>query len=162
LAVGGLFYSLHYKFKKDLNQNLRNIKIKEGLKIFTYSTMVQVIVGVLFLLSLPQKVMLNFMGADILATLIFILGVIFAVVSIVAGLKGKLGLTVIFLSITLIAMVINRYHLRVFQLGEHFSLSQLNIVPQWDVFAIFLIILIFGIAVILYILKIAFLKGDRG
>jgi hypothetical protein len=162
LAVGGLFYSLHYKFKKDLNQNLRNIKIKEGLKIFTYSTMVQVIVGVLFLLSLPQKVMLNFMGADILATLIFILGVIFAVVSIVAGLKGKLGLTVIFLSITLIAMVINRYHLRVFQLGEHFSLSQLNIVPQWDVFAIFLIILIFGIAVILYMLKIAFAKGDRG
>ena len=161
LALGGLFYSLYWKFKKDLNENLRNKMIKEGLKIFSYSTMIQVVVGVLFLLSLPNKVMLKFMGADFLATTIFVTGVIFALISIFAGLKEKLGLTLTFLLLTLTAMVINRYHLRIFQLGDYFSISQLNIDPQWDVFAIFLFILLCGIAVIVYMLKIAFPKGVK-
>lgn len=158
IAIGGFFYSLYYNFRKDMEQKLQYLKIKEGLKIFSYATMLQIFVGILFLMSLPEKVMRNYVGGDFLATTIFVSGVIFAIITLFSGLKEKLTTTAFFLLLTLFTMIINRYYLRVFQLGENFRISELKIMPQWDVFATFLLIFGAGIAVIFYMIRIAFYK----
>lgn len=161
IAVAGAFYCLYYRFRKNIDKNRQKQKIKEGLKIFSYATMVQIVVGILFLLSLPEKIMLNFIGGDSLATLVFLSGVIFAIIALLSGIKGKVHNTTVFLLLTLFAMVINRYHLRIFHLGDNFSISELRLIPQWDVFIIFLLILFAGTAVIVYMLKLVFFRGVK-
>ncbi len=156
IAIGGIVYSFNFRGKRD-----RENKIKEGLKIFAYATMIQIAVGLWFLLSLPKEVMIKYTGGDLLATIVLLLGIATAFLSIVVSLKGNLKGSLIFLSLTLISMIINRYHLRVFNLGENFSLSHLKVSPQWDVLALFLFILIAGIVIIVYMLKIAFQSKMR-
>lgn len=156
IAIGGLVYSFYFRNKVD-----RDNKVREGLKIFAYATMIQIAVGIWFLLSLPKGVMIKFMGENTIATIILLSGIATAFISIVVSLKGKLKESLIFLSLTLISMIINRYHLRVFNLGENFSLSHLKVSPQWDVFALFLFVLLTGIVIIIYMLKIAFQSKMR-
>lgn len=48
-----------------------------------------------------------------------------------------------------------------FQLEDNFSLSKLKLVPQWNVFTIFIAILLFGICVIIYMIKIGFSKTNK-
>lgn len=151
LAIGGIFYSLYFSKKPGSGD-----KVKEGLKIFAYATMVQITVGFWFLLSLPKDIMLKYMGEDLVATVFLVLGIITAFISIFVSFKGNLRGSISFLLITLIAMVMNRYNLRIFQLGDNFSISHLKLSAQWDVFVIFLLILLLGVAVIIYMLKIAF------
>lgn len=151
LAIGGIFYSLYFSKKTDSRD-----KVKEGLKIFAYATMVQIIVGFWFLLSLPRDIMLKYMGGDLIATVFLVIGIITAFISIFASLRGNLKGSILFLLLTLVGMVINRYNLRIFQLGENFKVSHLKLSAQWDIFIIFLLILLLGVAVIVYMLKIAF------
>lgn len=162
IAIGGLFYSLYYNFRKDMEPKLQSLRIKEGLKIFSYATIFQIFAGILFLLSLPERVFHNFMGGDFLATTVFVSGIIFAIIALFSGLREKFTATAFFLLLTLIAMIINRYHLRIFQLGDNFRISELKIIPQWDVFAIFLLILIGGIAVIFFMIRTAFFREGKG
>lgn len=154
VAVGGIFYSLYFS-KKD------QTKKQEGLTIFAYATMVQILVGIWFLISLPKDIMLKFMGGETIATAILLLGIFAAIVSLVFALRTNIKISLLFLILTLISMVINRYNLRIFHLEDNFRLSQLNLVPQWDVFTIFIIILFLGIAVIIYMLKISFNKTNE-
>ncbi|MCS7164276.1 MAG: hypothetical protein NZ845_04680 [Thermodesulfovibrio sp.] len=155
LAIGGIVYSLY--FRKSSEE-----KLKEGLKIFAYATIIQIATGFWFFLTLPENIMKKFMGEDLFATSVFLFGVLTAFISVFFSLKGKLKLSLIFLILTLVFMIINRYNLRVFHLGESFNVSQLKILPQWDVFAVFLVIFILGVFVILYMLKISVLKSKRG
>lgn len=161
LAVGGLFMAVFYRNKHGMDDSLKINKISEGLKIFGYATIGQMIVGVLFLLSLPREVFLIFMGRNSFATFVLATGVFFALLSLFSAFKNKLSATLIFIFLTFVSMVINRYNLRIFQLGENFDLKKLKVVPQWDVFAVFLGVLIIGVAVIVYMLKISFSKEIR-
>ncbi len=151
VAVGGMFYSIYYSRRSDSIS-----QVNEGLKIFAYATMIQIIVGFWFLLSLPQNIMQKYMGGDLFATVVFVLGVITAIISIFVALMGKLKGSILFLLLTLIFMVINRYHLRTFHLEGVFSPYQLEVVPQWDLFILFAGVLCVGIGVIAYMLKMAF------
>ncbi len=156
VAIGGISYSLYFSRKANSEDN-----VKEGLKIFAYATMIQIGVGFWFLLSLPQQVMQKFMGQDIIATTSLLLGIVTAFVAVFLSLKGQLRSTIVMLVATLIFMVINRYNLRVFHIGENFSIAQLKVEPQWDVFVIFVLILLIGVFVIFYMLKIAFPGGVK-
>lgn len=152
LAVGGITYAFYFSKKAVYD------KAKEGFNIFAYATMIQIAVGFWFLLSLPQNIMQKYMGGDSFATVVLVLGIITAIASVFTALKGKLKDTIAFLLLTLIFMVINRYNLRIFQLEGSFSPSELKVVPQWDVFALFVVILLVGVGTIVYMLKIAFQK----
>ncbi|MCX8031492.1 MAG: hypothetical protein N3A59_07960 [Thermodesulfovibrionales bacterium] len=156
VAVGGILYSLYFKFTSSLED-----KIKEGLKIFTYATTIQIIVGFWFLLSLPKETMFKFMGDDLLATTVMFLGITFTLLSVVLALKGKLIGTTILLLLTMVTMLINRYNLRIFRLQDSFSVYELKLLPQWDVFIIFLLILLIGLGILLYMFKVAFSKNKE-
>lgn len=156
VAVGGLFYALYFSKKSQSD------RVTQGLKIFAYATVIQAVVGFWFLLSLPKPVMVKFLGVDSVATFFFALGIVTATLSVISALKGSLRLTLTFFLTTLVSMVINRYNLRIFSLNDYFSPTELKVVPQFDVFAVFVVILLIGVGVISYMLKVAFQREVRG
>ncbi len=137
-------------------------RVGYGLRIFGYGSIIQALVGVAFLLSLTKSVMLMFLGTNLVATGAMAIAVIFAVLSIIYSFKKRVELTGFFLILTMIFMTINRYHLRLFQLGDNFKFSELKIIPQWDVFFVFLSILIVGLFTVGYMLKLGFGRAKGG
>lgn len=159
IAIGGLFYSIVNHYRKDVAD--KEEKIKEGLKIFAYSTAIQMIVGFWYLFSLPEDIMMKFIGRDLLSSIILLVGIAAAIGALIFALQGKLMVTLYHLLLTLVAMIITRYLLRMMYLSDNFSLSSLQLTPQWGVFALFIIILLIGLYFVLYMIKIGF-SGTTG
>lgn len=113
-----------------------------------------------FIINKPHIIQ-KYTGGDLFAKAMFTLSIITAFFSIFMALKADLKGSLLLVFLTLVFMVINRYNLRVFHLDENFNISQLRLSPQWDVFATFLVILLLGLAIIFYMLKINFSKQKR-
>lgn len=157
LAVGGLFYSIIYHFKKDVPD--KESKIREGLRIFGIATAIQIVVGFWYLFSLPEPQMMKLIGKDLLSSILLLIGIAAGIGAMVFALLGKLKATFSHLILTLVFMVIVRYLLRMMYLEDNFSLSTLKIVPQWFVFSLFIVILLIGLYSVWYMIKIGFIKS---
>jgi hypothetical protein len=159
LAVGGLLYAIVYKFGK--NREEKEQKIKQGLLVFAIATSVQVVVGFWYLLAIPSDFMPNFMGQDLFSTIMLMVGIAAGIASLVFGFLGKLNAAIAHLVITIIAMIINRYNLRMMYLADNFQLNDLTISPQYGLLILFLLILLIGVGAILYMLKISSNKTEK-
>jgi hypothetical protein len=159
IAIGGLFYAIVYKFKPKAEKDREN-KIKGALSIFAIATSVQVVVGFWYLLAIPQDFIPQFMGQNLVATLFLMVGILGGIGALVAGFMGKFTLTITMLLITLLAMIVTRYNLRMMYLSDNFKLSELQLTPQYGVLALFLIVLLIGLGAIYYMLKVGFNKSE--
>src|SRR5690606_16396228 len=112
-------------------------KIKQGLKIFGIATALQMAIGFIYLFTLPEDIMLKLIGRDLLSSIVLLIGIIAAIGALIFAFQGKLFATLYHLLLTMIAMVITRYLLRMMYLNDNFSLSSLEIEPQWTIFALF-------------------------
>lgn len=155
VAIGGLLYALVYKYKKHAGDN-KEEKIKNALKIFAIASAVQIAVGFWYLLSIPQDLIPQFMGQNISATIILVIGIFAGIGALVTAFLGKLSPTISQLLITLLAMIVTRYNLRMMYLSDSFELSQLQLKPQYGVLVLFLVILLIGLGAIYYMLKAGF------
>jgi len=159
VAIGGLLYAIVYYYRK-IETGKKEEKIKGALKIFAYGTAVQIVIGFWFLFSIPQDFIPQFMGQDILATLFLMIGILAGIGALVTGFLGKLKPTISQILITLAAMIITRYNLRMMYLSDNFQLSQLKLSPQYGVLILFLAVLLIGLGTIAYILKVGFNKTE--
>lgn len=156
LAIGGLFFATVYYFKKDVAD--REAKIRESLKIFAIGTAIQVVVGFWYLFSLPEQQMMYLIGRDLVSSIILLLGIVSGLGALVFAFQGNYKLTTFHLVLTLVFMVITRYLLRMTYLEDNFSLSSLQMDPQWFVFILFVIILLIGLYSVWYMIKVGFFK----
>ena len=156
LAIGGLFYSTVYHFKKDCADKVE--KVREGLKIFAIGTAFQIVVGFWYLFSLPEQQMMNLIGRDLLSSIILLIGIAAGIGAMVFAFLGKYTATLVHLLLTMVFMVITRYLLRMMYLEDNFSLSSLTIEPQWFIFFLFVVILLIGLYSVWYMLKVGFFK----
>lgn len=156
VAIAGLFMALVWNSRHKKGVAGADSKVKSSLLIFGYATIVQIVVGLWFLLAIPRDFMLNFMGGDMPATLIFLIGFLGGIGAVATAFAGKLRPTLSMLLLTIVAMVITRAHLRDMYLEGKFSLSSLELSPQYGVMILFFIILVIGLISIAYILKVAF------
>lgn len=160
VAIAGLFMAFIWSARQKKGIAGAETKVKSSLLIFGYATIVQVAVGLWFLLAIPRDFLLNFMGGDIFSTVVFIIGFLTAIGAIAAAFAGKFRPTLSMLIITIPAMVIMRHQLRSMYLNGKFSLSSLELAPQYGVMILFFIILIIGIAAVLYMLRAAFMNKE--
>lgn len=161
IAIGGLFTSLIWNYREKSNIYDRDKNIKTGLKIYAYANILQAFIGICYLLVLPGDMKHHFLGGNTIYTVIFFIGVVFAIVSIITAFFNRLLHTVILLLLTIIAMVATRTNVRTLYVTDFFNLSSLKVVPQYDVLVIFIIFLFAGTGLIWYILKngLRFSKG---
>lgn len=154
LAVGGLFVALVGKRKDDIRF------IETGLKWFSRSTLINVVIGVWFLLALPREVMLIFMGGDILATVLLCVGLLATFAMLHAGFTknvyGAAAATVFIVPV----MAVMRHLVRQKYLEPYFTLDTAPVSGDWDPFILFVVSLIAGGFCIVYMLKLM-LKTER-
>ncbi len=122
--------------------------ISIGMKAFIYLTMVQIMGGFWFLLSLPRNVTLLFMGNDPLASSLFFFGLLLSLAVVMTGVKGKLYLSV-GLAVSLVyVMSFMRAIVRTGYLQPIFSPASLAVVPQYPPMLVFFFTLIVGCGLI--------------
>ncbi len=153
VAVGGLllvFMALaNWKRDKEYARQL----LQFGGKAFMYATMAQIVVGIVFLVSLPRDLLLLFMGDNPLATALFLVGLMGAIAAIFlmsdALRKENIRVAAYYvpgiLAVVLLCMVTMRDILRDAYLKPYFNPGQFAIKTQWEVFPLFLALFIGGV-----------------
>ncbi len=161
LAVGGVCLSLYSNRKVSRLEkygasakDLRYAATQEnnGLLWYFYATSLQVVIGSWFLLSLPTSQLRIFMGGDKFGTALFMVGLIFLLISLVASRQKKLKLVVASLLITVLSMAGMRSHLRTSMLADFASPAsgKLDIWP----FAMFIGSTLLTVLAIVYMFKV--------
>lgn len=153
ISIGGIYVALLGKLiaKKDKELSLKAEEV--GMKAFFYFTLVQVVSGVWFLISLPRETMLVFMGKNMIATVIFTVALTLTFVLLYTGYKKKVYLAAGFSLVYIYLMVIMRDFVRSSYLKPYFSMSNLKVNTEISPIILFLCTLILGIYLVYWMLK---------
>ncbi|PID30976.1 MAG: hypothetical protein CR982_00500 [Candidatus Cloacimonadota bacterium] len=154
VAVGGLWRAVYARLKKGDESVIKN-----GLKIFSYATMVQIVIGLWFFFSLPRDIYMEFMGGNLIATIIFSLGFVLALVSIFVSIRGYYKTTIITALVTIITMIAQREYLQFFYL-KGYSPSSLEVTNEHGSLVMFLVTFLVGVYLIYYMISLM-LKSKR-
>ena len=156
VAVAGLFLALvgHLRFMK--SKVNREFLIDQGMIYFTYATAVQIFIGFWFLLALPKNVMMVFMGGTSYGTILLILGIILGFAALYIGYKKQVIMASIVTLVTIIEMIFMRDLVRIAYLEPYFQLTDLVVEPEYSPLIFFLVTFAIGLALIGYMLKLAF------
>lgn len=160
IAVGGLFLAWMWRFKARRKGIDTDKNIQKALKWFTGATLVQFPLGIVFFLTLPPSVRPLFTGSDLFATGLFLTALIGAAFSLWFGFKKDVGKCTTAVLFTIVLMALMRDLVRRACLAPYFKLSDLEIASQYSPFVMFLVSLAAGIAIVIYMVKLAF-KGKK-
>ena len=163
VAVGGLFVAILGRFRAEENPHLADHALTLGMNVFSWLTCLNVGIGIWYLLSLKRETMLMFMGGNIPASISFVVALGLVVMVIVTGLRKKLLVTVIATILLVYVMSFMRAWVRSSYLAEHFTLSELTVVAEYSPFIFFLVTLVAGIGIVIWMLQltVATFKGER-
>ena len=155
-AVAGLYLALigHFGFTKSAVD--RDALTTKGMRYFTMATTIQILFGIWFLIALPKQVMMQFMGQNAYGTGLLLIGIILAFVVLYLGHKKQLILTCIGTLVLLTVMILIRDLVRVVFLKPYFQNSDLVVMPEYSPLIFFLVVFAIGLALIGYMLKLAF------
>jgi hypothetical protein len=169
VAVGGLFlvFVALANWKRD-NEYGRQI-LQFGGKAFMYATMAQIVVGVVFLASLPRDLRMLFMGYNPLATILLLIGVTGGIGAIFlmsdALRKERIRIAAFYvpgiLAVVIAAMSIMRDILRDAYLNPYFHPGQFAVKTQWSVFPLFLGLFLAGLILWFVMLRRYGLLGSK-
>lgn len=133
LAVGGMFVALvgHRQGKERF--------IATGMKWFVRATMVNVMLGLWFLMALPQRVMVQFMGGNILATGALLISICGAGAIFYFGSKRAVIPSALATVFTVLFMATTRHFVRKLYLAPYFSVQDIPVTGQYGPMIMFLI-----------------------
>jgi len=145
VAIGGLFMAFVWWRRERHGDARAPLRVQRGLRVFAIATIVQVIVGFAWLISLPRPIMLEYMGGSIARTVLLMLGIVLAFGAVAMSLMGRFLPTLFHLLGIAAVMVTMRVLLRYSYLRDIFEPSSLELKPQYGVLALFLVILVAGL-----------------
>jgi hypothetical protein len=154
VAIAGLGRAAFYHFSKSMDKNQRMEGRNSGLKVFSYATMIQVIVGVLFWFSLPDQVGRLLIGGNLTFTVLLALGIILAFLLITTAVRRKFMATLLAVVPLLAIMILVRDFVRRTYLSDVFAPSQLENTGRSGSLILFLIVFVIGLASIYYMLHL--------
>lgn len=156
IAIAGLAAASIWRIRARGGTTGSEGAVRHGLRVFGYATVVQSALGLWFLFALKREIMLQFMGGNILATIVFGIGFLCALGAIATAFAGNYRATMSMAAITVIAMIITRDQLRTMYLSGIFDESTLQVAPQYGVLALFLVILLLGLAAVAWMIRAGF------
>ncbi len=160
VAVGGLFQALLGKLRKNIPD--RENRINQGMRWFTYATVLQVLIGFWFLISLPQEIMLSFMGGSGLNTAILLIGLLAAVLTLAFGFTRRVWPATASTVLTIAFMALMRDFVRIEYLQPYFHPSDLKVNPQYSPMIVFFLALVIGLGLVAYMLNLAAKSSKEG
>lgn len=150
LAVGGLFIALSNAGAAARHEAAAKAKVRLGLSWFTRATMIQIALGIWFLLALPTDVMLLFMGKSGLHTAVFLAGLAAVAAALFYGLRARPYPAALATIATVALMAGMRDLVRAAYLAPYFHPEKLNVVPQYGPLVVFLVCLAAVLGLIWY------------
>ncbi|OEU62348.1 MAG: hypothetical protein BA870_01885 [Desulfuromonadales bacterium C00003094] len=148
LAVGGLFTATLGRCYRSRAPELAAYARNLGMTLFSRLTLLQLLIGPLFLFSLPQPLRWQILGGSPLATLLITAALVLVTALLVNAFQQRVLTSLALLVPLVCCMVSLRAWLRSAFLQPHFTLDQLQVSPQYSPLLIFLIVLLFGSSVI--------------
>ena len=119
---------------------------------FMGGTLVQFLVGLWFLFSLPAEIRQALVG-DKLAVGVLVVGVLLALLALLTA-PANLGVASVAILGTVCAMAVLRHLVRVAYLRPYFDPRSLPVQGQWVVFSIFVVLLVAGLATVGWMLYV--------
>jgi len=162
VAVAGLGSAVYHAVRQYRNRTDYRPAIKSGLNIFAYATMVQIIIGLWFLMALPRPVMLLFMGGNMLYTVFLMLGITLTVITLVTALKQMVTATTVSLLATMVVMVFMRDFVRTGYLLDIMDVGKLPVVEQLSPLIAFLAVFALGLGVLYWMIVSLWNAEERG
>ncbi|HCC55519.1 MAG TPA: hypothetical protein DEQ20_11465 [Desulfobulbaceae bacterium] len=155
VAVGGLFQAILAFWQQKKGAPGAEARLNAGMQWFTAATIVQIGTGIPFFFTLPDKVYQLFIGGAALHTTLFAAAMIATSGTLYYGNKKQVWPTTCALAATVLFMVLVRDLVRQAYLADYFHPADLELVPQWSPLFLFLAILVIGVAIVIYMLKLA-------
>ena len=131
-----------------------------GMTVFAFLPLLKIVVGLVFLITLPVPVRARLMGADAVATAVFLAALILALVVLLAAWQRRITLAVCSIVPLVYLMVAVRDAVRTGYLLPDYHPSTLHVVPQNGPLLMFLVTLLIGLAVVAWLLQIFFRKAS--
>lgn len=156
ISMGGLFLAFLFRYRMTRgNTETDENDIAASMKWFTFGTALHLVTGAAYLWSLPPDIRFIFLGKNPLATTLFCVGCAGGALSVFWGKRMKIRLAGGAVLITMIIMVIMRDMVRDAYLKPYDSVSNLPASQEYAPFLVFLGILVLGLSVVIYMLKLA-------
>ena len=160
MAVAGLGLAGFGQFRHDRGVEA-TAQIEQGLAWFKWTTLLQMGLGIWWLIALREDAMKLFMGGNMVATIAFGVGFLLAIASLLLGFLKKVWPTVWATVATLLAMAVMREYVRYGYVREYFTPDQLKVEPQISPMILFLVTFVVGIGCVWYMLKLAANAGKE-
>lgn len=154
VAVGGLFVALLNRRAAQGGDAQAQARLSLGLKWFTHATLIQVGVGLWWLMALPREVMLLFMGGNMLHTVLLVAALAMAGVVLMYGFQGRVVHTTVAVVGTVLLMVGMRDLVRMSSLRPYFVPTDLHVTGEYGSLVLFAVSFVFGVAAIVYMFRL--------
>ncbi|MCS7224509.1 MAG: hypothetical protein NZ959_08140 [Armatimonadetes bacterium] len=170
-AVFGLVGAVYGGLLRSADPVRAQSLLSTGSRWFVSFTLLNFLVGPLFLLSQPAPIRANLLGAHPEGTFLLVVSILTAAAAMALTLsyqrspsKNLLLIAGSLLSVTLIAMGRIRFLVRQWTIAfevPDFRISQIPAQPDWLLFAVFVVVLMGGLAIIFWIVKNWFTSAVR-
>ncbi len=152
-AVGGLAVAVFARFWRQRDPQVAELANRIGMQTFTYLTMVQVLLGMWFLMALPREIMLIFMGRNLLATAVFVVALLLSMSVLVTGLRRQVVLTAGLAFVLVFLMAVMRDLARIAYHAPFFRAESLQVLPQYSPMVMFFVTLAAGSVCIVWMIR---------
>ncbi len=158
VAVGGLFLAGCWKVKlsrgghSPTSQAEAERNIDSGMRWFFWATAVQLVLGSIFLISLPRDIMLLFMGGSAHYTGVFVVALASVAFTLGMGFRRSVWGSAAAVTLTVMLMAYMRELLRMAYLKPFFHPSDMTVLNQYSPLVMFLVTLALGVPIIVWVL----------
>ena len=161
VAVGGLFVALLQDRKARRGDEDAVAARDWALAFFNIGSLIQMGLGLWWLMALPEPVMKTFMGGSPAAATLLVVGVGLAVTAVVLGFRKRVRGAAMALVATVLAMATMREVVRFGHYDGVFHPRELAVAPQVSPLILFLAVFAVGIACVTTMLRLAARAGKE-
>ncbi len=163
VAVFGLITTLYGAFVRKRDEEAAKQLIRSGAAWFVGATLINYLVGALFLFTHEQEIWRFFVGGNLGATVLLWGGVVLSLFAIIFAWLGKKSpnplppvITSLVLTVlTLVFMAGVKFTVRSLLIARYapdFNLSQMSVQPQWGIIVMFVFLLLIGLGFVAWML----------
>jgi hypothetical protein len=156
IAMGGLGMAHLAAWKKKSGGKGPEGGVAAGLHWFAGATVCQLLVGTWFLVSLPARITALFLGGSLSATILLAAGITCGAAAVWFAVKKRLWPCTWSAITTIAVMATVRHLVRVAWISPFFKSADLQVIPQYSSLFLFIFVLLVALALIGYMLKLAF------
>jgi hypothetical protein len=152
LAIGALFVAVYGRVLGRKDYELGRYAMGLGMRVFAVLTLVQMVVGMVFLVTLPGEEMRMFLGQNHAATAVLLGAFLLALLALAAGFLGRVVAAAVVAVPLVFLMTVVRAYLRSGFLQPYFHPASLKVTGQYSPMICFFIAAGIGILVAVWMI----------